>query len=61
MTPLPKLSAPALRALSSQGVKFLEDLSNFSEKEVLSWHGVGQNALDLLKVSLTNSGLTFKK
>ena len=45
---LPKLSAPAHRALAAAGVRKLQDLTRFSEKEVSQWHGIGPNALDQL-------------
>ena len=57
---LPKLSAPAHRALAAAGVRKLQDLTQFSEKEVGQWHGIGPNALDQLRRSMKEQGLSFK-
>jgi hypothetical protein len=58
---LPKLSAPAHRALAAAGVKQLKDLTKFSEAEVKRWHGVGPNAMDQLRQALKEQGLSFRK
>lgn len=57
---LPRLSAPAHRALAAAGVRQLKDLTKFSEAEVKKWHGIGPNALDKLRLALNEKGLTFK-
>jgi len=48
---LPKLSAPAHRALASIGVKSLSDLSKFSEADLLKLHGFGQSAIKSLRAA----------
>lgn len=58
---LSKLVAPARRALESNGIKTVNDLSQFTEKEVLSFHGFGKSSLPILKKALTEEGLTFKQ
>jgi len=58
---LPKTSAPAQRALAGIGVQNLKQLSNYSEKEILALHGMGPNALEKLRQSLAEKGLSFKK
>jgi len=57
---LPKLAAPAGRALAAAGVQRLKDLTKFSEAEVKNWHGIGPNALDQLRRALKENGLSFR-
>lgn len=57
---LPKLAAPAQRALASAGVRSLLDLTHFRESEVRQWHGIGPHALEQLRRALKESGLSFK-
>lgn len=57
---LPKISAPAGRALAAAGVSQLRDLTKFSEQEVRQWHGIGPKALDQLREALKRQGLSFK-
>jgi hypothetical protein len=58
-TPIPKLAAPANRALDSAGVSCVEDLVKFQEDEVRKWHGIGPNALSTLREALRLAGLDF--
>jgi hypothetical protein len=60
MTTLPKLAAPAQRALASIGVSDLKQLSKFTEVEVAQLHGMGPNALSKLREALKAQGLSFK-
>jgi hypothetical protein len=57
---LPKLSAPAHRALAAAGVKKLKDLTKFSESEVKKWHGIGPNAMAQLQRAMMEQGLSFR-
>lgn len=57
---LSKLSAPARRALEHEGITTLQQLSTFSEKEILKLHGIGPASLPVLRASLHESGLSFK-
>ena len=57
---LPKISAPARRALTAAGVKSLEDLTIFTEKEILQLHGMGPNAMGKLKIAMKEKKLLFK-
>lgn len=57
---LPKLAAPAQRALAAAGVKSLKDLARFEEAEVKKWHGIGPNAFNQLRQALEEQGLSFK-
>jgi DNA-directed RNA polymerase alpha subunit len=58
---LSQLSAPARRALENHGIKTAQELSKFSEKEILKLHGMGPASLPKLRTSLENEGLTFRK
>ncbi len=59
-TDLPKIAAPAQRALAAAGVHQLKDLTKFSEAEVKKWHGLGPNALGKLRQAMDEKGLSFK-
>jgi len=55
------LGAPARRALENKGIKTLQQLASYSEKEILSLHGMGKSSMPKLKSSLQTAGLSFKK
>lgn len=57
---LARLAAPARRALESNGIKTVDDLSKWSEKEIAQLHGMGPSSLPKLKKALEEKGLTFK-
>lgn len=57
---LPKLSAPARRALARAGYSTLEELAQANESEVARLHGMGPKAMDALRDSLHQHGLSFK-
>ncbi|MCC6413374.1 MAG: hypothetical protein IT270_17060 [Saprospiraceae bacterium] len=54
------LGAPARRALENSGIKTLEQLSNYTEKDILKLHGMGKASIPTLKEALKSAGLTFK-
>ena len=54
------LSAPARRALEHRGIQTVEELSKYSEKEILKLHGMGPASLPKLRKALEESGLSFK-
>lgn len=54
------LSAPARRALENNGIITLQNLSKYSEKEILQFHGMGPASLPKLRTALEEIGLTFK-
>jgi hypothetical protein len=56
---LPKLAAPAQRALAGVGIQRLDQLTKFSEKEIKELHGIGPNALKQLHAALKTKGLSF--
>lgn len=49
---LPKIGAPATRALASIGVTRLEQLRQYSDADLLDLHGFGRRALDLVREAL---------
>ena len=55
------LSAPARRALENKGIKTLQKLSTFTEKEILMLHGVGASSIPKLCSALEAKGLAFKE
>jgi hypothetical protein len=59
-TDLPKLSAPARRALAGAGYTNLAQLSQATEAEVLALHGMGPNAMASLRGALAERGLRFR-
>ena len=44
--------APARRALENKGITTLQQLSKFSEKEILQLHGMGPGSLPKLRTAL---------
>ncbi|WP_057937444.1 helix-hairpin-helix domain-containing protein [Algoriphagus resistens] len=57
---MPKLSAPAGRALESMQIDSLEKLACFTEKEILALHGMGKSSIPKLKEAMAEKGLVFK-
>lgn len=55
------LSAPARRALESKGIDSAEKLSSYTEREILSLHGIGPSSMPKLKAILKKQKLQFKK
>jgi hypothetical protein len=54
------LSAPARRALQSQGISTAKKLSKFTEKEILALHGIGPSSMPILRKALRDEGLAFR-
>lgn len=57
---LPKIGAPAIRALESIGVTRLAELADHSEAELLALHGFGPRALGMLREALTDRGIALR-
>lgn len=55
------LSAPARRALENNGISTLEQLSKYSIKELMQFHGFGKNSIPILLSALEKEDLSFKK
>ncbi len=60
-SPFHTLAKPAQRALQNAGIEKLEQLSFYSEKEISKLHGIGKNAIVILKQELNQKGLSFKQ
>ena len=58
---LPKIGAPARRALQNAGVTKLDQLTLITEAELLQLHGMGPNALGKLRAALAERGLSFRE
>lgn len=58
---LPKIGAPAQRALASVGITTLKQLTAVTEAELLMLHGMGQKAVRILHEELKAKGLSFRK
>lgn len=54
------LAAPARRALENNGITTLEQLSKYSEKEVLTFHGMGKSSIPKLKKLLSDKNISFR-
>lgn len=59
MSDLPRLSAPARRALANAGIATLDDLVKHSERQIASLHGMGPKALGLLRDAMGTRKLRF--
>src|SRR5690349_2950179 len=58
-TPLPRIGAPATRALRAEGIWTLEQVRDRSEEGLAALHGVGPIALRFLREALAERGWTF--
>ena len=56
-----KLAQPAQRALANAGIISLKHLSKFSENEISQLHGIGNNAMQILKEALKENELSFAR
>lgn len=54
------LAAPARRALENAGITAVEQLAEYSEKDLLKLHGLGKTAIPVLKQALAQRGLGLK-
>ncbi|MFT3723604.1 MAG: hypothetical protein QM773_08475 [Hyphomonadaceae bacterium] len=58
---LPKLAAPAQRALAGARVMQLSDLTRMTETDVMALHGMGPNAMASIKTAMKAKKLSFAK
>ncbi|WP_205677804.1 helix-hairpin-helix domain-containing protein [Brumimicrobium salinarum] len=58
---LSALSAPARRALEHEGILSADQLSAYTEKDILKLHGVGPASMPTLKKKLSEKELKFKE
>jgi predicted flap endonuclease-1-like 5' DNA nuclease len=61
LTDIPKISAPANRALEAAGCTSLEDVARMPEKDVASLHGMGPRGIRILREAFAKQGLSFAK
>lgn len=54
-----RLSAPAQRALAGAGITTLDDLTRYTEKEILNLHGMGPKTMSQLWEALADKGMSF--
>ncbi|HTN21119.1 MAG TPA: DUF1801 domain-containing protein [Pelobium sp.] len=59
--PLFQVSAPARRALASKAIVSFEELSKYTEDEILALHGIGKTTIPILKQQLAERNLSFKE
>lgn len=57
---LPKIGAPATRALASIGVTRLDQLADYRVEDLLALHGFGPRALRILEEALAEAGHSFR-
>jgi len=55
------IAAPARRALEAKSIQTLQQLSQYSETELLKLHGMGPNTVPKLRQALKQAGLSFAK
>lgn len=51
---------PARRALQKEKIDSLEKLSDYTEKEILQFHGFGKNSVEKLKIYMNHHHFSFK-
>lgn len=56
---LPRIGAPATRALAAAGVTRLAELTDHGAGDLLALHGVGPKAVELLRAALAERGMWF--
>jgi 3-deoxy-D-arabino-heptulosonate 7-phosphate (DAHP) synthase len=57
---LPKIGAPATRALNAAGYTALRQLAGVPRAQLAALHGVGPKALDVIQAALDQHGLSFR-
>ena len=58
---LPKIAAPAMRALHSAGYTTLRQLANTPRRQLAELHGMGPKALTIVEQALAEHGLQTVK
>ena len=57
---LPRIGAPAIRGLNNAGILSIDDVTQWTEVDLLALHGVGPKAIRILREHLDDLGLAFK-
>lgn len=55
------LAKPAQRALLSQGISILNDLSRFTKSEIKALHGIGPDAMEKITNEMFEEQISFAK
>ncbi len=55
------MPGPALRALASGGISSMDDLTRWTEADLLSLHGMGPKGIRILRGGLIASGRGFRE
>ena len=53
------LSGPALRALDTAGIRSMDDLPRWKERDLAALHGMGPKGVRILREALAASGRSF--
>ncbi|WP_391205180.1 DNA-binding protein [Psychrobacillus sp. L4] len=53
------LAKPGQRAIAAIGIENLEQLSKFTEAEIMELHGIGKNGMNRIQIALAEKGLSF--
>ena len=56
----PGVGGPVLRALAKAGIRSLNGLARWRERDVAALHGVGPKGVRILKAALAQRGLAFR-
>jgi DNA-directed RNA polymerase alpha subunit len=56
-----KLAKPAQRALAVANITSLQDFTKITEAELAQLHGIGPNAIMVIKQALKDHGLAFRQ
>lgn len=56
----PVLAAPARRALENYGIASFQQLSGYTQREILTLHGTGKSSIPKPKSALRGMGLSLK-
>lgn len=55
----PGIGAPAVRALTQAGLTSLHQLAEVTETYLKNLHGIGPNAINLIRVELSKEAMSF--
>jgi predicted flap endonuclease-1-like 5' DNA nuclease len=58
---LPSIGGPATRALADAGITRLSQVAEHTEAELAALHGVGPQAIRVLRVTLAERGRSFSR
>jgi hypothetical protein len=55
------IAKPALRALASVGISRLDQITRYTESQLLALHGMGPKAIGIIKTALQARGKSLAK